>query len=108
MRCKQNLERLKQRRRLLRALQDLMNFLFMPIGHCGNDGVLVVKIAINEADADPSLRADVVHAGLVKSSLGEANERGIENLGASIGARFYLGLGHKVKKMNERSFIVKS
>jgi len=74
------------------ALQDLMNFLFMPIGHCRNDRVFVLEIAINQTDTDPSLGADVVHAGLVKASLGEANQRGIENLGASIGARFYLGL----------------
>jgi hypothetical protein len=33
-----------------------------------------------------------VHAGLVEASLGEANQRGIEDLSASIGARFYLGL----------------
>jgi len=28
----------------------------------------------------------------VKASLGEANQRGIEDLGASIRTRFYLGL----------------
>jgi hypothetical protein len=35
-----------------RALEDLVNF-FMPIGHCGNDRVLILEIAINQADTDP-------------------------------------------------------
>src|SRR6266481_9752805 len=104
MRGEQNLQRLKQRRRLLRALEDFVNFCFMPIGHCGNDGVLVLKITINEADTDPSLRANIVHTGLVEASLGEADQGRIEDLGASIGTRFYLGLSHKARKMNERSF----
>src|SRR4030095_11325165 len=108
MRGEQNLKRLKQRRRLLRALQDLMNFLFMPIGHCGNNGILVLKIAINEANADPGFGANVVHAGLVEASLSEADQGRIKNLGASIRAGVCLGLWHKTRKMNERSFIVKS
>jgi hypothetical protein len=69
-----------------------MNFLFMPISNCGNDGVLVLEIAINEANADPSFGTDIVHAGRVKASFGEADQGGIENLGAPIGAGFYLGL----------------
>ncbi len=84
MRGEQNLKRLKQRRRLLRALEDLMNFFLMPIGHCGNDRILVLEIAINQANADPGLCANVVHAGLVEASFGEADKGGIENLGASI------------------------
>src|SRR5439155_20319159 len=89
MRGESDLKRLEQGRRLTGAFQDLMNFLLMPIGHCRNDRVFVLEIAINQTDTDPSLGANVVHAGLVKASLGEANQRGIENLGASIEARFY-------------------
>ncbi len=84
MRREQNLQRFKQRRRLLGALEDLMNFFFMPIGHCGNDRILVLEIAINQANADPSLCANVVHAGLVEASFGEADQGRIENLGVSI------------------------
>ncbi len=73
MRGEQNLKRLEQRRRLLRALEDLVNFLLMPIGHCGNDRILILEIAINQANTDPGLGADVVHAGLVKASLSEAD-----------------------------------
>jgi hypothetical protein len=49
-----------------------------------------------------------VHAGLVKPSLGEANQGGVQDLSVPVWAGFYLGLRHKVRKMNERSFIVKS
>jgi len=48
-----------------------------------------------------------VHAGLVEASFGEADQGGIEDLGASVLAGFYLGLRHDLGKMNERSFIVK-
>ena len=92
---KQNLKRLEQIRSLSGALQDLLNFLFMPIGHCRNDRILVFEIAINEADADPSLSADVMHAGLVKPSLGEAHQRRVKNLGGPIEAMVYLGLSHE-------------
>jgi hypothetical protein len=56
----------------------------MPIGHCRNDRILILEIAINEADTDPGLGANVVHAGLVEASFGEADQGRIENLGASI------------------------
>src|SRR5260370_41278761 len=89
------------------ALQHFVDFFLMPVSHCRNDCVLVLEIAINKTNADPSLRADVVHTGLVEASLGEADQGGIEDLGASVGTRFYLGLRHRFEKMNERSFIVK-
>jgi hypothetical protein len=49
-----------------------------------------------------------VHAGLVKATLGEANKGCIQDLTTPICSRICLKLGHKVGKMNERSFIVKS
>src|SRR5437667_7535423 len=79
----------------------------MPIGHCGNNRILVLEIAINQTDAYPGFAADVVHAGLVEASFGEADQGGIEDLGASVLAGFYLRLRHDLGKMNERSFIVK-
>ena len=61
----------------------------MPIGHGGNDGLLVDEIAIDQADADSGFGADIVHAGLVKAALGEANDGGLEDLGASIDKRWF-------------------
>ena len=84
MRGEQNLERLEQRRRLSGALQHLTDLFLMPVRHCGNDRVLILEIAINQANTDPGLGADVVHAGLVKASLSEADQGRIENLGVSI------------------------
>ena len=84
MRREQDLKRLKQRRRLLRALKDLMNFFFMPVSHCRNDRILILEIPINQANTYPGLGANVVHAGLVEASFGEADQGRIENLGASI------------------------
>jgi len=43
----------------------------------------------------------------VEASFGEADQGGIEDLGASVLAGFYLRLRHDLGKMNERSFIVK-
>src|SRR6266513_3719880 len=107
MRGKQNLKRLEQRRRLPGALQHFANFLFVPVRHGGNDGFLIFEVTVDQADADPSFSTNIVHAGLVKSPLGKANQSGIKDLGTSIGiGRFYLGLRHKFGKMNERSFIV--
>ena len=84
MRGEQNLKRLKQRRRLFRALQYFVDFFLVPVGHRGNDRVLVLEIAINQANADTGLGANVVHAGLVEASFSEADQGCIENLGASI------------------------
>ena len=52
----------------------------MAVRHCGNDRLFVFEIAIDQPDADPSLGANVVHAGLVKTALGEANKGCIEDL----------------------------
>src|SRR5947199_8312896 len=79
----------------------------MPIGHCGNNRILILEIAINQTDANPGFGTDVVHAGLVEASFGEADQGGIEALGAAVLAGFYLGLRHDLGQMNERSFIVK-
>src|SRR5213078_695005 len=79
----------------------------MPIGHCGNNRILILEIAINQTDANPGFGTDVVHAGLVEASFGEADQGGIEDLGASILAGFYLGGRHDRGKMNERSCIVR-
>src|SRR5436190_17455216 len=107
MRGKQDLKRLEQRRRLPGALQHFANFLFVPVRHGGNDGFFIFEVTVDQADADPSFSTNIVHAGLVKSPLGKANQSGIKDLGTSIGiGRFYLGLRHKFGKMNERSFIV--
>jgi hypothetical protein len=80
----QDFHRLKQRWRLASALQYLADLFLMPIRHCGNDCFLVFEIAINQTNADPGLGGDVVHAGLVEASLGEADQGCIENLRASI------------------------
>jgi len=43
----------------------------------------------------------------MKATLGETNQRCVEDLGWAIEGGFELGLGHAVLMMNERSFIVK-
>src|SRR6516165_5445729 len=104
----QDFEGLEQRRRLFGALQHFGNLFLVPVRHGGYDRLFVFKIAIDQSDADPSLGADVVHAGLVKTALGEANKSCIEDLATPIGSGICLGLWHRFAKMNERSFIVKS
>ena len=76
----QDFERLEQRRRLFGALQHFGNLSLVAIRHCGDDRLFVFEIAIDQPDADPGLSADVVHAGLVKTALGEANKSCIEDL----------------------------
>src|SRR5439155_13924406 len=83
-----NLERLEEAWCLARVLQHFLNLLFMLVRHRGNDGVLVLEIAINQADANASFRTDVVHAGLVKAALGEANQSSVEDLSSSIETGF--------------------
>jgi len=40
-----------------------------------------------------------VHAGLVKTALGEADQRSVKDLGTPIGiGRVYLGLGHRPRR----------
>jgi hypothetical protein len=80
----QDLERLEQGRRLFGALQYVGNLFLVTVRHCGNDRLFIFKIAIDQSDADPGLSADVVHAGLVKTALGEANKGGIQDLTPSI------------------------
>ena len=105
---KQDFKRLKQRGRLFSALQHIGNLFLVAVRHCGDDGLFIFKIAVDQSDADPRLGADVVHAGLVKTALGEANKGCIQNLGTPIWNRICVGLRHRSEKMNERSFIVKS
>src|SRR6516162_9087545 len=104
----QDFERLEQRWRLPGAFQKVANLLLVPIRHCGNDRLLVLEVTIDQTDADTRLRTDIVHAGLVKSAFGKADQSGIKDLGTSIGNGICLGLRHNSWKMNERSFIVKS
>ena len=93
MRGEQDFERLEQRRRLARAFQHFADLFLVPVGHRRNDRLFVFEIAIDQTDADPGFGADVVHAGLVKSAFGKADESGIKDLGTSIWiGRFYLGL----------------
>ena len=80
----QDFERLKQRRRLPGALQHVGNLFLVAVRHCRDDRLFVFEIAIDQPDADPGLSADVVHAGLVKTALGEANKGCVEDLGAPI------------------------
>jgi hypothetical protein len=97
MRGEQNFERLKQRLRLARAFQHVADFCLVAIGHRRNDRLLVFEIAIDQPDADAGFGTNVVHAGLVKSAFGKADQSGIEDLGATIGiGRFYLGLRHRL------------
>jgi hypothetical protein len=84
-----------------------MDFLFMPIGHGRNHGLFVLKIAINQTDADPGFGADIMHARLVETAFGKARHRGIENLGRPVKNGIGLRMGHWATTMNERSFIVK-
>jgi hypothetical protein len=73
MRGKQNLKRFKQCRCLSRTLQHLANLFLVPIGHCRNNCFLVFEVAIDQPDTDPCLAADIMHAGLMKPALGEAD-----------------------------------
>ena len=67
-----------------RAFEHLMNFLFVTVGHRGNDRVFVFEIAVNQADADSGFGADIVHAGLMKAALGKACHSGLHDLLAAI------------------------
>ena len=55
MRGEQNFERLEQGGRLSGAFQDVLDFVFVPVGHGRNDSFFVGEIAINQADADARL-----------------------------------------------------
>src|SRR5437870_13358691 len=78
----------------------------MPIRHGRNHGLFILKIAIDQTDADPGFSTDIVHACLVEATFGEAGYRGIENLGRPIKNGSGLRQRHRAKTMNERSFIV--
>ena len=84
MRREENFERFEQARRLARSLQHLVNLFFMSIRHRGYDGVLVLKIAVDQTDADACLGANIVHAGLMESSLGKAYHGGIKDLSSPL------------------------
>src|SRR5262249_42927478 len=103
----QDFERFEQSRRLFGALQHIGNLFFVPVRHCGNDGLFIFKIAIDQSNTDPGLSADIVHTGLMKTTFGEANKSCIQDLRTPIWNRICLRLRHKIEKMNERSFIVK-
>src|ERR1700737_5290767 len=79
----------------------------MPIGNGRNHGLFILKVAIDQTDADPGFGADIVHARLVETTFGKARHRGIENLGRPVEDGVGLRLGHWANIMNERSFIVK-
>ncbi len=96
---KQSLERLAQIRRLPRTLQNFVDLFLVPIGHGGNHGFLVLKVAVDQADADPGLSADIVHAGLVEAAFRETSHRGVEDLGRPVESyRFDLGLRHGTRQ----------
>ena len=77
------------------ALEHFRNFSFVSVGHRSDDRFLILKIAIDQADTDASLGADVVHARLMKSVFGEANERSLEDLRSAIeSGRFSDGVRH--------------
>ena len=80
MRGEQNFQRLKQRRRLLRAFQHFANFFLVAVRHRGNHRLFIFEVAIDQADADAGFGTDVVHAGLVKSAFGKADQSGIKDL----------------------------
>src|SRR5260370_12094217 len=79
----------------------------MSIRHRRNHGLFILKIAIDQADADPGFGADIVHARLVETTFGKARHRGIEDLGGPVKDGVSLRVGHWANTMNERSFIVK-
>jgi len=68
----------------------LADLFFMAISHRGNDRLFVFKVAIDQANADARLSTDVVHAGLVEATSGEAHEGGVKDLGPSVWDGFYL------------------
>src|SRR5215212_2091270 len=104
---KQYFERFEETWRLPGKLQKLLNFLFMLLRHGANDCLFILEVAIDEANADAGFSADIVHAGEVKSLPGEAKDRGIDDLGLTIGGGIVLEDGRHGGKMNERSFNVK-
>jgi hypothetical protein len=61
-----------------------LDFVFVSVGHGRNDCLFVGEIAINQANTNAGLGADIVHTGLVKATLGEANQGSIEDLDAAI------------------------
>ena len=93
MRGEKNLERFEQSRRLSGAFEERLDLVLMAVGHGGNDGLLVFEIAVDEADADSGLGADVVHAGLVEAAFGEADHGGVEDLLAAIERWDLMGAG---------------
>ena len=56
----------------------------MPVGHGRNDSFLIGEIPVDQPNANAGFAADVVHTGLVKAALGEANQGRINDLGAAI------------------------
>ena len=81
-----DLERLEQRGRFPRSLEQILNEFLMMVGHRRDHRFFVGKVTIDEPDADSGFGADIMHARLVKSAIGEANHGGIENLRAPIWA----------------------
>ncbi len=66
--------------RLSCAFEHVADFFLMPVRHRGNDRLFVFEIAIDKANADAGFGTDVVHAGLVKSAFGKADQSGIKDL----------------------------
>jgi hypothetical protein len=56
----------------------------VPIGHGRNHRFLILEVTVDQPNANSGLAADVMHAGLVKPALGEANKGCVEDLGAPI------------------------
>src|SRR5689334_14553553 len=84
MRSEKDFQRLEQSGRFSGTFEQTGNFGFVPVRHRGDYGFLVLKIAVDQADADSSFGANIMHASLVKSVLGEAGDGGLEDLGPAI------------------------
>ncbi len=84
MRSEEDLHRLEERRRLPGALDQIGNVLLMFGRERRDHLLLVLEVAIDKSDANPGLGADIVHAGLVKAALCEAEHGRLKNLLSAI------------------------
>ena len=88
---------------------DQIGNVFFVFGRERRDNfLLVLEVAIDQSDANPGLGTDIVHAGLVKAVLCEAEHGRLEDLLSAIKNCAGAFRGHWKGTMNERSFIVKS
>ena len=86
-----NLKGLEQRRSLAGLLEQRADLFLVPIGHRRDDRFLVREVAVDQANADTSFRADIVHAGLVKPALRKRGDRRLQNLIAAVERKVVTG-----------------